>query len=510
MSEDTLLQDQPLGHKLIKKGFWLYFFMLLTAPVGYIIKVLISNTLSVEDVWIFYSVLGFVLLVSIYHDLWLTEALQYFLPKYRIEKNYDNYKTILVLTLIAQVTIWVLMAAIIYLGADWLALHHFKSPASAQIIKTLCFYFIWINIIQVINSIYYAFQDVQRYSRLEFFRLYSILGFTLFFWFTNTLTVENFTFAWILWVIISIFVAFSFFSKKYRDILAQWKVLFKKDIIKKQLKYAFWVFLSANVWVVLTQIDQQLIINLLWPTAAGYFTNYLSVINIYTVITTPILWLIFPIVSEIMAKKDIIKLALLQNTLYKYFSIFALSIGGLFFVLGPEIATIFFGQKFLHSWELLRYSSPFLIINILFTINFAILAGTGKVKERTKILFIGLIVTLISMVSFITIFQRWLSGAVVATVIWWAILWILSLNVVNSIQRISFDRYFFMKNIITIVILCIWIWILKPDMFVLEDIYRYHNICYILLIFLVYYILIASVNYSSIKFLGKEIKLIRS
>lgn len=93
-------------------------------------------------------------------------------------------------------------------------------------------------------------------------------------------------------------------------------------------------------------------------------------ISTYTIITTPVLSLIFPIVSEIMAKRDKTKLELLQNTLYKYFSVFALSIGGLFFVLGPEITTILFGQKFLHSGELLMYSSPFLIINILFTINF--------------------------------------------------------------------------------------------------------------------------------------------
>jgi len=46
----------------------------------------------------------------------------------------------------------------------------------------------------------------------------------------------------------------------------------------------------------------------------------------YTVITAPVLGIIFPIVSEIMAKKDHAKLELLQNTLYKYFSVFALSI----------------------------------------------------------------------------------------------------------------------------------------------------------------------------------------
>jgi len=112
--EGELLADQPLGQKLIKKWFWLYFFMMITAPVGYIIKVIVSNTLSVSDVWIFYSVLGFVGLVSIYHDLGLTEALQYFLPKYWIEKKYNSYKTIIVITLLAQVAIGTAIACLIY------------------------------------------------------------------------------------------------------------------------------------------------------------------------------------------------------------------------------------------------------------------------------------------------------------------------------------------------------------------------------------------------------------
>lgn len=88
--------------------------MIITAPVGYLIKVIVSNTLSVEDVGVFYSVFGFVLLIAMYHDLGLTEALQYFLPKYRIERKYDNSKTIVVLTLIAQVTLGVGIAIGMY------------------------------------------------------------------------------------------------------------------------------------------------------------------------------------------------------------------------------------------------------------------------------------------------------------------------------------------------------------------------------------------------------------
>ena len=88
--------------------------MIITAPIGYITKVIVSNTLSVEDIGIFYSVLGFIMLVSNYHDLGLTEALKYFLPKYWIEKKYSEYKTTLILTLIAQLTIGIIIAIAIY------------------------------------------------------------------------------------------------------------------------------------------------------------------------------------------------------------------------------------------------------------------------------------------------------------------------------------------------------------------------------------------------------------
>jgi O-antigen/teichoic acid export membrane protein len=116
------------------------------------------------------------------------------------------------------------------------------------------------------------------------------------------------------------------FNKKYKKIFTQGKVVRNTSLIRTQLKYAFRVFLSANARIILIQIDQQLIINILGPAAAGYFTNYISMIMAYTIITVPVLSLTFPIISEIIAKKEHSKLELLQNTLYKYFSVFALSI----------------------------------------------------------------------------------------------------------------------------------------------------------------------------------------
>ena len=98
----SLLQEETLAKKLITKGSLVYIFAFLIAPTGYIIRVLASNTLSVEEVGIFYSILGLITILSAYNDLGLTEALQYFLPKYWIGKKYDNYKTIWIVTFAMQ------------------------------------------------------------------------------------------------------------------------------------------------------------------------------------------------------------------------------------------------------------------------------------------------------------------------------------------------------------------------------------------------------------------------
>jgi len=58
----------------------------------------------------------------------------------------------------------------------------------------------------------------------------------------------------------------------------------------------------------------------------------------------------------LITKKDFEKLSLMQNILYKYFSVFALSIGVFFVALGPEIASVLFGTKFSYSGSLLTYS----------------------------------------------------------------------------------------------------------------------------------------------------------
>lgn len=505
-----LLADQPLWEKLIKKWFWLYFFMFLTAPVGYIIKVLVSNTLSVEDVGIFYSVLGFITLISIYHDLWLTEALQYFLPKYRIEKKYNHFKTITIISLLAQVILWTAIACLMYFGADRLAIHQFRSPEAAEIIRTLCFYFIGINFIQVFTSIFLAFQDTIASNLVEFFRSYTILFFTIIFWMGNTLTTASFSLWWISGLWIALIAGSIILRTKYGHAFRKGKITWDTKIIKKQFKYAIRVFLWANIWSLLGQVDQQMIINILGPKSAGYYSNFFSLLNMYSVVITPLLILTFPIVTELITKKKYQQLKDFQNLLYKYFSIFAISISGIFFAFWPEIASILFGTKFLYSWQLLVYTSPFLILNILPIINFGILAGLGKVKARVKVILVALIANILLNFLLLYIFKTGLPWAIVAMIVGRLLLRWGSFKIIQKNQKISFDWMFLCKNTIIIIILSGILLIGKNKFLTLNNSDRLTNIKYLCIFIGIYYGVIAIINYKSFFVLKKEIKKLKN
>jgi len=504
-----LLVDQPLWQKLIKKWFWLYFFMFFIAPAWYIVRVIVSNKLSVEDIWLFYSIIWFIGLISLYNDLWLTETLQYYLPKYWIQKKYNNYKTIFYITLVAQLISWIIIAWLIYLWANWLAVNHFHSPEASNIIRILCFYFIWINFLQAFNSFYLWFQDTFSSNITDFFRIYAILAFTILFRLTNTLTSTSFSIAWITWLGIGLVVSTIIFFKKYLHTLKKWIFIWDKDLIKTQFKYAFWIFLWANVWVLFGQVDQQLVVNFLGTESAWYYTNFWGLVIIYLTITWPILGILFPIVTELMTKNNLSKLKLLQNILYKYFSVFALSIGWIFFALWPQLATIFFGVKFTYSGELLTYAAPFLIIHMFISINYWILAWLGKVKERVKVLWRWLLVNVIFNLLLILVFHMWLIWAVISMILWWIVLWLLSLKLINKNQIINFDWKYFTMNL-GIIILLTWAWIyFKNNFFMMDNTHRFSNIYYLFIFLIIYYWIIMLFNYKSIKVLVQEVKILK-
>ena len=499
-----LLIDQPLWEKLIKKWFWLYLFAYLSAPAGYLIKVLVSNSLSVADVGILYTIVSLITILNVYNDLGLTESLQYFLPRYRIKKQYNYIKTSIYFSLIAQIFTAILIAIFLWFGAPWLAVHYFHSPEAVDILKYFCLYFLWINIFQVLQSIFIAFQDTFNSQFTELIRNWAILWFTFFFFITGQWNISNYSLNWILWLAVGILIAWIIFWIKYRKHILQWKIVIEKPMLTEYIKYALRCFLWLNVIMLFGQITQQIVIVMMGAEAAWYYTNFISLFTITNVILWPIMWLIYPLTSELIAKNDSEKLSSLFNFFYTYFTIAALSLSCLLLVLGPEIALIVYGKKFILSGILLSRSSIFSVLTILFLFNYVVLAGIGKVKERVKILWIATAINII--LDIVLIRYLWIYWAIISLMASWSILFVLSYRMIVKIYKIKVDRKFMIKNTIVIVILTIIVYIIKNKIFVFDDIMRYRNLWLLILITIWFYLLFIWFNYKKILLLKKELK----
>jgi hypothetical protein len=62
-------QHTSLSEKFLKKGFWLYLFSFIIAPMGYVIKIILSGELEVSEVGIIYGIISLIVMLSAYNDL---------------------------------------------------------------------------------------------------------------------------------------------------------------------------------------------------------------------------------------------------------------------------------------------------------------------------------------------------------------------------------------------------------------------------------------------------------
>lgn len=503
-----LLQDETLSQKLIKKGFWLYLFSYLIAPGGYLIRLLISNSseISVADVGILYSIISLISFLNVYNDLGLTESLQYFLPKFWIKKEYNNIKTTIYLSFLVQFWTAILIALGLWFGSDWLAANYFHNPVSADILKYFCLYFLWINLFQTFQSIFIAFQKTFDYQLVEFIRMRSVVWFSFFCFLTNRGTIEWYSLNRLLWLGVWILIAGFIYYKNYHHSLMQGKFEWNKPMLKEYRKYALWSFIWLNISSVFWQIIQQLVLYFLGDESAGYFANFQSLFNMGFIIIWPIMSLIFPIVAEVMEKKDEKKLNLLISFFYSYFSVLTLSFSALLIVLGPEIATVLFWEKFRLSWEIGIWGTGFLIFNILSNFNFSLLWWIWAVKERVHILIVTLVLTITT--SILSILYLWLPWSVLWFGIGYFFAWWLSLIYIKKKIYFQMNWKFISSNIILIAFLSFCIWHYKHWIFIKEN-DRWDNLLYLIAIWICFFLLIFLWNVNKYRILKQEIRIFR-
>lgn len=420
-----VIPDEPLKNKLIRNGFWLYFFQFIVAPAGYLIKMMISRELSVEDIWLFYSILSFITIIATYNDLWLTEALQYYIPHYFIDKEFAKAKTIIVFTWIIQLISWVLISWWLYFWSDRISEHYFQNSEASLILKYFSLYFIIINLFQVILSLFVAVQNIKRQQSIDAIRIRSVVILTWASVYLGILDIITFSQWRLIGVCIAFIISWIGFRKNFMRLFKNYDLLWDKQLIKQQWTYWLRILIWTGASTLLGQINQQLALYLFWAQAAWYRTNYLSFYTIVTIVTWPIISYLFPLLNELYKRNEVTKIKLLYSYLFIWVIIFGIIWGICWYYYSEDIAILLFWESFRQSWILFAQYAPFIITLPLIGIFFQDIASRGMVRQRVFALVLWLIANIIS--SVVLSKYMWLAwlvygqliGNIVLVIIWW-------------------------------------------------------------------------------------------
>lgn len=137
---------------------------------------------------------------------------------------------------------------------------------------------------------------------MDFVRMVLLMGIVCGLWFLELHTIEYYAWAWSLSITLGAVISIMLIITKYHRYftLEGWR--FSLQEYKHVFKYAFWVMLSANVGMLLSQIDMQMVVYMLGPEAAGYYTNYLSLIRIPFLFLLPGVYFLFPVFSDLLKR----------------------------------------------------------------------------------------------------------------------------------------------------------------------------------------------------------------
>lgn len=446
-----------------KQIFFVYLFSYLTIPFGILIKIFYSNNLNLEDFGLFYMIIGFFSLISIFNDFGFTETLNYYGMKFLIKKKYKYLKLTYLYSIIMQFLTGLIIVILILIFNNFLSQYWFHNENTKLILKILLIYFLSINIINPPLKLLLIKFDLFWNKIFKGLMLSLIFLFSYIFVNNFNGSLNNLIIISVIWTIITLILTIFYFiliKIKFKQEFSNNKFYFNKKLFNQLFKYAIPVVIGNVGNILLSSIDIQMIGILSNTINVGYYEITISIANILFLLISPISTFIFPLTTKLITEKKSKKLEKISSVIYSSFLFIIVPLSIILIQYSNFIFNLLFSIDKFYSNILFITLIISVIFSIFYIYNFQILAGIGLIKERNKLILFAGISNLI--LNFILFYFLGLNGIGISTMIVSFILFYFSYNIISKnikikifkFKRILFNGiiyYFILKFLVNII-----------------------------------------------------------
>lgn len=437
MSSSPTLQE-----KVIKGSMIVLFLSFLGSIFAYLIRVLYSRSLSVEDYGLFYAMFGFFSIISVQTDLGFGEALVYFIPKYFKSKKYKELWNAFLYGQSIQVGTSILVAVLLVILAPFLSTNYFKVVGSETLIYTFCVFLVINSILNSLLQIFTGLQKPRYYSSIQVLRVIFVLLLSLCFLILDLNAPIYYALAWVFGYFITLLIFLYLLWKKH-SILTRNNLIWHKETFDAMYKYAIPAFVTTFISTLIFSSDIFFLTLLKGVKEVGIYNVIVTIASISVVLLSPLNGILFPLVSH-LCEGEKKKLSLLISKIYELVPFVGIYFA-LFIILFPSsIVGFTFGYKWVGLVETsLSFLALGYIAYLISIILGIIVLGTGKVNQRLRALMVMAVLTI--CLHAVLIFKYGVLGAVITNSFVAILLIFIFTKIIRSVVNFAIPTWFYIK-----------------------------------------------------------------
>ena len=404
-------------------SFGLY---LLILPIGYLLRVVYTNSLSIEEVGLIYSTLSILAIAGVLADFGINQTVTYFGTK--AKTNHGKLKKIFWQATTVQLWASTIITLLLAIFAKLLttSLDH---PLSTEIFYVFIIFFLLNNWTNAPKNVLSIFRKQQINYFADFVRQALLIGITIYAVIYLTLTIRLVAWLWVgTQVVYLLILLFSMY--KHKELFSN---IHLERLSKKKLTFTYHIVVANISKVIYQAMDIIMITYLLGLQESAIYSTSLTVNSIFDILVSPITAFIIPIFASMQTSE----LKKWTSDLYRYMLVISLPVVIALIISAKEYLGFIFGSEFVAGETVVQIIAIFAIFKLFIPINFNFLIVKGLVEKRTKIILWAIAFNLVG--NFIAIHFLGMVGVAIVTGISWMMVSLLSFKEIRQTINVSFS-----------------------------------------------------------------------
>jgi len=162
--------------KSLVRGSGIVFIVtILSALLGYLLRILLARNLTIEEYGLFYAVFAFVNVIASFRGFGVGQALIKYIPEFKFNKKYSLIKKGVIYYFSLQFISFILILGIVFLFADKLAVNYFKDLTSINILILLSLASFFAIFESLFHVLFLGYRKSGHYAFTTFFQMFMVV-----------------------------------------------------------------------------------------------------------------------------------------------------------------------------------------------------------------------------------------------------------------------------------------------------------------------------------------------